>query len=354
VRNVRLDPDQGGAVVKALWRNIGVPKFVLAGIDDDDCAVLRLDRELLVISTDFVNARPIVLEFGLGGYFELGRLLVDASISDLCGSGAEPVAMLTALTLPRSASRKDFAELARGIRDEAIGFGIPVVGGDTKLGSCRALAGIAIGRATSEAELFLKNRAKPNDDLWVSGAIGECNAAVMILRLPRLPARLRERARRAVVAPEIPLSKSRAVAKAKINGGGIDVSDGFGADLARMCKASDVGAEIELHRLPHSELLDAAGRLLGIPWWSFALGAGGDYQFLLSASPRKRGFLSTVGFTRVGRVSNKRTISIRNDDGGFSSMPLHGHNDARDASFADEVRALIASSLQHLGISHAL
>src|SRR5687768_11989743 len=93
-----LDPDEMPARLATLFTSENGGIDVLAGVGMDDCAVLRWGNELLVLSTDYLNARPIALELGVGTLWDLGRLVVAANLSDLCGSGAQPVALLIAVT----------------------------------------------------------------------------------------------------------------------------------------------------------------------------------------------------------------------------------------------------------------
>ena len=116
-------------------------------------------------------------------------MAVASSLSDLCGSGALPVALLIGVTLPHGTTETDFKELMRGVKVEADRYGVPVVGGDSKLGKSRALLAVAIGSAQSRKELFLKNGAKPGDIIWVSGNLGSVAAAAWGYGRPDLPRR---------------------------------------------------------------------------------------------------------------------------------------------------------------------
>jgi thiamine-monophosphate kinase len=346
-----LDPDAMPAVLKAMWPRSLLPQSVVAGIDEDDCAIIRFGSELLVVTTDFVNANPIVIELGLGGLYELGRLLINASLSDLCGTGADPIALLTAVTLPRDSTRAEFLRLSEGIRDEALKYDVPVVGGDTKLGSCRALNATALGRAESEAHLFLKNRARAGQLLWVSGHIGECNAAVMLQALAGAPGKLAEKAKQAIASPTVPLAKSRALSQASLSCGGIDISDGLGADLARMCDASGVGATVDLERLPASSFLTEAAAQLGLPLWSFALACGGDCQFLVTTAEEHAKSVEALGFHLVGHITSDRALSAHLGNRASFALPTRGHRDADNLSFADEIAFLIRAATARTGIN---
>jgi thiamine-monophosphate kinase len=131
-----LDPDEAPIWLAKLW-NTSLSEDVIAGVDEDDCAVLFFSDSVLVATTDFLNASPIALQLGLGDLYDLGRLLVAANLSDLCGTGAKPRALLTAITMERGSSQEDFQRLALGIDEEARRWKVPVVGGDTKLGAPR-------------------------------------------------------------------------------------------------------------------------------------------------------------------------------------------------------------------------
>ena len=70
-----LDPDG-----KIPWLSAAIstalhpPYHLIAGIGEDDCAVVELGgRSILVATSDYVNAQPIILTLEIGSYFEIGR-----------------------------------------------------------------------------------------------------------------------------------------------------------------------------------------------------------------------------------------------------------------------------------------
>src|SRR6266540_2926574 len=96
--NRPLDPDDVPAWLAKLW-SANSDSGVIAGVNQDDCAVLSFGDELLVATIDFLNANPIALQLGIGDLYDLGRLLIASNLSDLCGTGAIPKALLTAITM---------------------------------------------------------------------------------------------------------------------------------------------------------------------------------------------------------------------------------------------------------------
>lgn len=336
-----LDPDEMPPWIAGLWPNGRRSSNVVAGVNDDDCAVLKWNGRYLVATTDFLNANPIALELGVGGMWDLGRLVVASNLSDLCGSGALPVALLIGVTLPHTATDTDFKDLMRGVKFESDRHGVPVVGGDSKLGKSRALHAVAIGTAQSRRQLFLKNGAKPGDVIWVSGNLGSVAAAVWGYGRADLPRQWKAWARNALLVPRLPLMASQKVSASGLGRGGTDISDGFGADLFEMCKASAVGAIVDVNSIPTSPEVKRAARIANVPAWRFAFASGGDFQFIVTTGKVARGKMKRFGFHEVGMISKNRRQVLRLCGGEEIPLPTKGHRDHRLLTFAQEIDALI-------------
>ena len=189
---------------------------------------MNFETGLLVCSTDFINANPIVVEFGIGDLATLGRLLVATNLSDICGTGAEPKGILVSCTMPKSTTDEEFKKLASGIQFESRKWGVPVLGGDTKIGKSMALCATVFGRSETTENLFLKYNAQPGDSIWVSGELGAVGAAVLDISANGYDSMKNEWARIARAEPNLPLAKSRELAARRIANGGTDISDGCG------------------------------------------------------------------------------------------------------------------------------
>lgn len=336
-----LDPDAMPSVLATLFATRHNTPDLVAGVNDDDCAVLRFAQPLLVVTTDYVNANPISIELDLGDVATIGRLAVAANLADLLGTGARPRCFLLSVVMPRDGEAGTFHLLAEGARAEAARWGVPIVGGDTKLGRAMAVCGVAIGEAASESELFLKHRARPGDDLWVSGQLGSCSAAVIGMTNPIIDAEWRAWARAVLTSPELPFEKSRAVAALASSCGGTDISDGLGTDLAQLCEASGVGAIVELGSIPIHPHAIRVAEDTAVPPWAMAFGVGGDFQFLVAAPPDAAKAIARTGMLQIGKVTASREMLVSRPNGTQYQMPVGGHRDGRRLTFADEVRYLV-------------
>jgi thiamine-monophosphate kinase len=224
---------------------------------------------------------------------------------------------------------------------------VPVVGGDTKLGDSTSVLGVALGSAQATRNLFMKNSARPGDLVWVSGEIGSCNAAVLGLRSGKMSSAWRRWAVRKICEPDLPLDKSLRLSAAACGHGGIDLSDGLGADLRRLCVSSGTGAIIDPERLPLAREVHQLAATQGICPWTLAFGAGGDFQFLVTSSQRHRRFVKSLGFFEIGRITARRKL-VLSCDGRQTSLPSGGHRDARDMSFFEEISGLVKEA-HHAG-----
>jgi thiamine-monophosphate kinase len=339
-----LDPDAMPRVLATLFATRHNTLGLVAGVNDDDCAVLPFGQRLLVLSTDYVNANPIAIEFGIGDRGTVGRLAVAANLADIRGTGAVPRCLLLAVVMPRDSDTAAFRLLVEGAKMEAERWGVPVVGGDTKLGHGMAVCGTAVGEAGSEEELFPKYRARPGDGLWVSGSLGSCSAAVLGLTDKCFDKEWEAWAKSVLTVPKLPFAQSRATAALGLSCAGTDISDGLGTDLAQVCEASGVGAVIELGAIPVHIQAARVAEAMSLPRWSMAFGVGGEFQFLVTAPPSGTAGLEAAGLHRIGEVTAKRGLRGREPGGEARPIQSAGHRDGRRMTFVDEVRHLVGEA----------
>lgn len=337
----RFDPDAMPPWIASLDPEGNRPPWVVAGVNEDDCAVLQWSEPLVVATIDFLNARPIALQLGIASMWDLGRLVFAANLSDLCGSGARPVAFLVGAMLARDSEEEDFRALMEGVQFEARRWEVPIVGGDSKLGDATAILGVAIGTARSPDNLFLQNRARTGDIVWVSGSLGSCSAATVGLDAGIMPEEWDTWAREAILVPQLPITRSRALSECGFGRGGVDISDGLGADLRDLCLASGVGIVIDAASIPVEPEVSRLAAAIDVPAWAFAFGSGGDFQFAVTTPAEQRERVAFLGFTEIGQIIDAPDYTLNLPGGKQVRMPTVGHRDARDMGFAAEIRAIV-------------
>lgn len=339
--NSILDPDEMPKWLSTIWNKKDY-KGIYAGINDDDCAIIEISKDLkIVITTDYLNYSPIGLELGVSNHFDIGRLIVCSNISDLCGTGAEPIAFLLGIMLKKGTNQGVYKKIVKGVKYELDKIKIPLIGGDSKLGNENTYYGIAIGVSNSSRKLFTKQEALPEDNLWISGYIGNVSAAVYGLSNKIMNLKWNKWAYKIINDPILPITKSQKIAKLLLGNGGTDISDGLGADALSMAQLSKVGVVINPNLIPISEEVHMLAKETHIPAWYFAFTIGGDFQFLVTSNQKNDSLMEKIGMKKIGRITKNQKYLIEIEHNKFHPMPIIGHRDKNKSSFSKEVNNII-------------
>jgi len=241
----------------------------------------------------------------------IGRKALRVNLSDLAAKGATPVGFLLSLALPDGTRDAWLADFAHGLCADAQLYGCPLLGGDTDRTPGPAMVSIAAFGTVPHGGMVPRSGATPGDYVFVSGTIGDAALGLKLRRDAQSAVRYRlephERdhllARYLVPEPRLALSEPiRLHASAAM-----DVSDGLAGDLAKLCGASGVSAEIEIEKVPLSDAArrviaaDASGR-------EFAMTGGDDYEIVCTMAAEKcdafcaAALASGVAVTEIGRI----------------------------------------------------
>ncbi len=284
-------------------------RHTVLGVGDDAALVnVRRGCELVVSADMLVAGRHF---FRAADPYRLGHKALAVNLSDMAAMGATPRWAMLALALPRADARW-LGEFSRGFMALARRFDVDLVGGDTTRGPLNIC--VQIMGEVPRGKALRRDGARPGDDIWVSGTLGDAALALAALkrRIRLEPAELRRCAARLhQPQPRIALGLAlRGVAR-----GAIDISDGLLADLGHILERSGVAAEIELAALPASKVLR---RYLDRVAACGALLAGGDdYELCFTAPRRARERVMRIGrrvgvaITLIGRIQARARAAPR-------------------------------------------
>ena len=240
---------------------------VVLGIGDD-CALLQPPADsLLATSVDtLVEGRHFPV--GANPALVAARAL-RVNLSDLAAMNAQPLWFTLALTLPDS-DADWLQQFAAGLLDTAAAYDISLVGGDTTAGPLS----ITVQVTGSTRTPLRRDGARPGDGVFVSGPLGAAAAGLPVI-LGRQQASDDQLAQvqDAYYTPEPQLALAGVIGD--LAHSAADISDGLLADLGHICRASNVGAELDLESLPVAELAQA---LAGARALELAATGGDDYQ----------------------------------------------------------------------------
>jgi thiamine-monophosphate kinase len=257
----------------------------------------------------------------------IGRKLLRVNLSDLAAMGAMPLGYLMTTSFARGTAEDWIAAFVRGLAQDQAEFGLRVLGGDTTATPGPTSLSLTILGTVAPGAALRRAGARPGDEVWVSGTIGDGALGLRVLRgeLPGDAAgHLVDRYR----LPRPRLALGQAVAG--LAHAGLDVSDGLVQDLGHLCRAGGCAAEIEAAAVPFS---DAAAALLAAdPALLPALVTGGDdYELLFAAPPEAAGAIRAAAaragtpVARIGRmVAGPPRVVLRDAAGAPVPLPREG------------------------------
>jgi len=289
---------------------------VLIGIGDD-AAVLAPSAAAQVLSVD-TQVDGVHFRQDLLAAQDIGQRALSAALSDLAAMGARPRAGLLALVVPAELTDATLYAIADGVAEAANRYGCPIIGGNLARGTQLSLTTTVIGE--HEGTPLTRAGARPGERLFVAGELGSAALGLRALlagRGEQVPAAVvRWRTPEALLAVGRALSE-RAAGQSPGPSAAIDVSDGFLQDLAHLARASNVGFEIELARLPLGPDVAEHAQALGSDPRALALGGGEDYALLFTAPANAAGLPGV----EVGRACAEPGIRLRDERGTIVPPP---------------------------------
>lgn len=283
----------------------------------DDCALIHptSGEEIAITSDMLVEGRHF---FTGADPEQLGYKALAVNLSDLAAMGAKPLGFTLSIALPK-VDVQWLEAFSKGLFSIADQFHCPLVGGDTTAGplniSITAIGSVPHGKA------IRRSGAKVDDEVWVSGTIGDARLALAALRheislnkdeLRAIEHRMHQPTPRVELGLEL-----RGIASAAL-----DVSDGLLGDLQHILYQSQVDAEILLDQLPKSATLKKQNTQIQN---QFAACGGDDYELCFTAPKNQHLAVLEIGkalhlpLTCIGQIIHKKNdssqVHILNADG---------------------------------------
>ncbi len=283
------------------------------GLADDGALVeaaagaqMVLAKDALVEGVHFLSHDPAE---------QIAQKLLRVNLSDMAAMGATPRGYLLALMRPNRIPPEWLARFSRGLAEDQAAFGLCLIGGDTVGTPGPLTLSVTMVGEVPRGQALLRRDARPGDDIYVSGTLGDGALGLLVLRGRLSPPMtdsdfLIQRYR--LPQPRVELGMAlRGIAHAAI-----DISDGLVADLGHVLETSGLAAVIHTDRIPLSRA--AAGQRGAL---EAALAGGDDYELLFTAHPEQRPAIEAIGrqlglpLTPIGRTHEGRDLKIVDADG---------------------------------------
>jgi len=317
---------------------------VITGIGDDAAVtVLTPDMQLLT-STDMLM-EDIHFRRRWHDPYRLGRKSLAVSISDLAAMGAIPRWALLSLAIPADLPPNFITECTHGFLAMAEEYSVTLIGGDT----CASRSGLVISvtiMGEQRPELILRRSgARPGDDIWVSGTLGDAALGLKLLDFGFDSAQPRDSAGHTgrslsgaegavsrLLDPTPRVTAGLALAASGLVTSMIDISDGILADFGHIAELSGVGGCLHLDDLPVSDCFRSIASAFNDFPHDLPLSGGEDYELCFTASPGDRekiiGLMKKCGnqATAVGIVSRQPEVTVVRADGSSYTPLSKGFN----------------------------
>lgn len=304
------------------------------GIGDDAAAVRPAAGGLVLAATDML-VEGVHFELSYTSFRELGYKALASNVSDIAAMGGRPRHYLVALALGRKTRVRDLEELVRGMEDAGEAYGVLLIGGDTCASPGPMMINITILGSTEKGKPVLRSGARPGDDIYVTGSLGDSAAGLELLKAgargkrPGSNSHLVSRH----LTPTPRVEAGRLLGEGALATSMIDVSDGFSSDLLHILDESGVGALVRAETLPLSPgLLEYAGPGKAL---DFALHGGEDYELIFTARRRSRDKVLALQkkagtvFSRVGSVTREKGALLESPGGRCRALRPKGYEHFR-------------------------
>jgi thiamine-monophosphate kinase len=262
----------------------------------DDCAVVENPGRgnFLVLKTDCVVAGVHFLP--MANALDVGWKAMMRPLSDFAATSAVPQFALITLIAPEQTKIEWVERLYRGLRRAAKRFKVSIVGGEMSSTPGPVVISVSVAGFVERDRCVSRRGGKVGDDLFVTGRLGGAMKQKHLKFVPRI-------------------AESRWLTENFSIHAMMDLSDGLGADLPRLARASRVGFTVETENLPLARGTEIDDAISG----------GEDYELLFAVSRRDRNRLERkwrkkfrkLPLTRIGRLNPQSAIRNRQLKGGY-------------------------------------
>ncbi|MDD3725899.1 MAG: thiamine-phosphate kinase [Candidatus Ratteibacteria bacterium] len=207
-------------------------KTVVVGPGDDTAVLSYNNREYLLLTTDCI-VEDVHFTRSEATLFQIARKSIAVNLSDIAAMGGIPLYALVCAGLPDGLTRRELAQLIKGLKSATDIFNFDIVGGNLTR-SEKLFIDVSLTGKVEKRYLKLRSGAQPGDLIFVTGTLGGSYLKKHLTFTPRVK-ESRE------LIKKVPISAM------------MDISDGLSTDLTRLAKASGVGFKIYLEKIPVSQ-----------------------------------------------------------------------------------------------------
>ncbi len=234
------------------------------------------------------------------------KKILRSSISDLICKGVKPkYYFISGSGNKKTFTKSNLKKISQSLKQEQKKFRIRISGGDTVFSNKLSFTIIAVGFSSN---IIFRNKAKFNDDIYVTGNLGDSYMGLKILKKKfSLKKSLNRYFIKKYYLPELHINLSKKLFN--FANTSLDISDGLFADLDKLINKQKLSYKVNISNIPISKNLKKIILSKKLEKINFVT-KGDDYQILFTASKKKsriikRTFKSLgIKISKIGNISS--------------------------------------------------
>ena len=258
----------------------------------------------LVVSVDTYTEGVHFLSFKKPGL--VIKKILRSSISDLICKGVKPkYYFISGSGNNKTFSKSNLTKISKSLNIEQKKYNILLCGGDTVYSNKLSFSITSIGFSK---KIIYRNNAKLNDDIYITGNLGDSYAGLIILKKKiNVSKNLKNYFEKSYYQPNLCYDLSNKLLS--FANTSIDVSDGLITDLEKLINKQKLSYKLFLNKIPISNNLNKLLNMKKFKKISF-ISHGDDYQILFTANPSKSRIISKISKTlgikisKIGKICN--------------------------------------------------
>jgi len=246
------------------------------------------------------------------------KKILRSSISDLICKGVKPkFYFISGSGNKKTFTKNNLYKISKSLKSEQNKFNIDLCGGDTTFSNKLSFTITSLGYSN---KIIYRNKAKSNDDIYVTGNLGD---SYLGLKALSNKVKFKNKDKLFFVdkyyKPELPLNLTKYLLK--FANSSIDVSDGLIDDLAKMINRQSLSFQLFENKIPVSNKLSNLIKKKRLNKINL-ISNGDDYQVLFTADIKKARIIQkaskTTGIkiTKIGKIISGKDKSLIFDEKG--------------------------------------
>ena len=246
------------------------------------------------------------------------KKIIRSSISDLVCKGVMPkYYFISGSGNKETFSNNNLSKIGKSLSQEQKKYKIFLSGGDTTFSNKLSFTITSVGFTK---DIIYRNRAKLDDDIYVTGNLGDSFTGLQILKdKTRVKKKIKDYFINKYYLPDIQINLTKQLFK--FANTSIDVSDGLIGDLEKMINKQNLSYVLNENNIPISKYLLNLIQKKKLNKSNF-ISNGDDYQVLFTACPAKSRIILNISknlgikITKIGKIISGSRKSIIIDQKG--------------------------------------